>query len=61
MKTWIHPDMLRLPNFGGVREFEERWFARIESESKEVEELRARGFSIHDAWMLVRMQRGLVN
>jgi hypothetical protein len=59
MKTWLHPDMLRLPNFGGVREFEERWFARIKRETEAVEELRKRGFT--DAWAIVKLQRGCVN
>ena len=61
MKDFIHPDLLRTVNHGGNREAENRFFARIARETEEVEELRKRGLSIHDAWVLVRMQRGLVN
>ena len=61
MNDFIHPDLLRTVNYGGNREAEDRFFARIERETKEVEDLRKQGLQTHEAWMLVRMQRGLVN
>jgi hypothetical protein len=61
VKNFIHPDLLRTINFGGNREGEEKYFERIERETEWTEELRKRGFEVHDAWMLVRKQRGLVN
>jgi hypothetical protein len=61
MKTFIHPDLLRTVNHGGNREAEDRFFARIDRETEEVEALRKQGFPTHEAWLLVRIQRGLVN
>jgi len=58
---FIHPDLLRTINFGSNREAADRFFARIDRETEEVEALRKRGFEEHEAWALVRMQRGLVN
>jgi hypothetical protein len=61
VKTFVHEDLLRTINFGDNHEAADKFFARIDRETEEVEELRARGFSKHEAWVLVRMQRGLVN
>jgi hypothetical protein len=61
MKTFIHPDLLRTVNFGNNSEAADGFFTRIDRETEEVEGLRKRGFSTHEAWVLVRMQRGLVN
>ena len=61
MKDFIHPDLLRTVNHGGNREAEDKYFERIDRETEWVEDLRKRGFSTHEAWVLVRMRRGLVN
>lgn len=61
MKTFVHEDLLRTINFGDNHEAADKFFARIDRETEEVEELQTRGFSTHEAWMLVLLQRGPVN
>lgn len=59
--TFIHPDLLRTPNFGGNEEAIERFFARIERESREMEELLARGIPSRPAWAFVKLRSHTVN
>jgi exoribonuclease II len=58
---FVHPDSLRLVNHGDNIAAAKRFIERIERETADVETLVAQGYTIHESWLCVKLQRVLPN